>query len=307
MMDKTRSLAEGKWESILPALGVDKDFLANRPGPCPMCGGKDRFRFDDKGKGLWFCQQCRAGDGFSLLMGINGYTFAEAAAEVDGLLKMPDNNIEAKSKPKGRDPRRLLRKLAAGMTRSVEGTNTEAYLSSRGLAPSPVTRHISDVAYFEDGRWLRNTDAMAHYVCDSAGAPATIHMTYLESGRKADVKSAKKLMPSCQPWRGGAVRLYPLEGSEVMGIAEGIETAMACHKQFSVPVWASVNADNMAEFVPPPGVREILIFGDNDASYTGHAVSYTLARKLKGRGYEVSVHIPLFEGQDWADAFGGES
>ncbi|MDI5829610.1 hypothetical protein MJN51_36035, partial [Salmonella enterica subsp. enterica serovar Kentucky] len=34
-----------------------------RHAPCPACGGKDRFRFDDNGRGSFICNQCGAGDG----------------------------------------------------------------------------------------------------------------------------------------------------------------------------------------------------------------------------------------------------
>ena len=40
----------------------------NLIGTCPMCGGKDRFRFDDKGgRGTWICSQCGAGDEIELV------------------------------------------------------------------------------------------------------------------------------------------------------------------------------------------------------------------------------------------------
>ncbi|WP_308538738.1 primase-helicase zinc-binding domain-containing protein, partial [uncultured Pantoea sp.] len=56
------SAARGQWPRILPALGVK--VVKNRHAACPVCGGKDRFRFDDKeGRGTWFCNQCGAGDG----------------------------------------------------------------------------------------------------------------------------------------------------------------------------------------------------------------------------------------------------
>lgn len=46
--------ARGRWTSILPALGIDSKFLKRRNGPCPMCGGKDRYRFTDlNGLGTW--------------------------------------------------------------------------------------------------------------------------------------------------------------------------------------------------------------------------------------------------------------
>jgi putative DNA primase/helicase len=56
--------ARNRWREILPRLGVDTQFLTNRHGPCPLCGGKDRFRFDDRdGSGSYICGQCGAGVG----------------------------------------------------------------------------------------------------------------------------------------------------------------------------------------------------------------------------------------------------
>ena len=41
--------AEGRWRAILPRVGIPPGFLSGKHQPCPMCGGKDRARFDDKG------------------------------------------------------------------------------------------------------------------------------------------------------------------------------------------------------------------------------------------------------------------
>jgi len=50
-------------------LGVDPVFLDGKHHPCILCGGKDRFRFDNKdGSGSYFCSQCGAGTGMQLLM-----------------------------------------------------------------------------------------------------------------------------------------------------------------------------------------------------------------------------------------------
>src|SRR5947199_194195 len=52
-MQKISETARGRWHGILPQLGISANLLRNRHGPCPMCGGKDRFRFDDwDGKGV---------------------------------------------------------------------------------------------------------------------------------------------------------------------------------------------------------------------------------------------------------------
>jgi hypothetical protein len=65
--------ANGRWKEILSALGVDPATLKNHHGPCPGCGGKDRFRFDNlNGDGTFICSQGglgeTAGDGFELLV-----------------------------------------------------------------------------------------------------------------------------------------------------------------------------------------------------------------------------------------------
>lgn len=39
--------ANGRWPHILSALGINVP-SARRHGACPACGGKDRFRLDDK-------------------------------------------------------------------------------------------------------------------------------------------------------------------------------------------------------------------------------------------------------------------
>ncbi len=39
----------GKWYGVLSSLGIDRNYLQNKHGPCPICmEGTDRFRFDDK-------------------------------------------------------------------------------------------------------------------------------------------------------------------------------------------------------------------------------------------------------------------
>jgi putative DNA primase/helicase len=79
--------AQGRWRGILPAVGVPPEFLNGKHQPCPMCGGKDRARFDDKqGRGTWICTRCGAGDGFSLVMALNGWDFQRAAERIEALI-----------------------------------------------------------------------------------------------------------------------------------------------------------------------------------------------------------------------------
>jgi putative DNA primase/helicase len=89
---KTVDRARGRWPEILARCGVDRKFLRrNRHGPCPLCGGRDRYRFtDEHGSGSYFCNQCGAsrghGAGLRLLMKFRGWDFKTAVTEIDRLI-----------------------------------------------------------------------------------------------------------------------------------------------------------------------------------------------------------------------------
>lgn len=86
--DQVRDAAQGRWvELIFPAFGITVPAKKNVHGPCPICGGKDRFRCDDKlGKGSWICNQCNAGDGFSLIEKSRGMDYSTVLKEVGAIL-----------------------------------------------------------------------------------------------------------------------------------------------------------------------------------------------------------------------------
>jgi putative DNA primase/helicase len=66
----------GRWPGVLNALGMPSHYLTGKHTPCPICGGKDRFRFlDTGGRGTFICNQCGDGNGFTLVMWWKGVTF----------------------------------------------------------------------------------------------------------------------------------------------------------------------------------------------------------------------------------------
>lgn len=85
-----RNRALGRWHGILAALGIDAQYLRNRHGPCPGCGGRDRFRWDDKnGNGTFYCSgggDAISGSGFDLVMHTFNCDFAQAAKMVEEAL-----------------------------------------------------------------------------------------------------------------------------------------------------------------------------------------------------------------------------
>lgn len=86
-----------------------------------------------------------------------------------------------------------------------------------------------------------------------------------------------------------------------IGIAEGIETALAASRLFALPFWAATSAALLEKWKPPPVARQIVIAADNDHSFVGQAAAFSLAKGLVRDGYDVTVSIPKKPGDDWAD------
>jgi putative DNA primase/helicase len=101
--------AAGHWPDTLTTLGVDDQHLTGRHGPCPGCGGKDRFRFDDRdGRGTWICGgggNPQAGDGFGLLRHVHGWTAGEALHAVADHLGISGGGTTSATPPKRPAPR----------------------------------------------------------------------------------------------------------------------------------------------------------------------------------------------------------
>lgn len=290
---KTKDAARGKWRGILIACGADSKMLVDRHGPCPFCGGRDRFRFDNRdGDGSFICSNCGAGDGFEFLKRLRGWSFIDAAKEVDRVLGNIQDVDPVKPRIDEDTRRKLLNDLWAGAVPVMQRDPVALYLGSRGLAVpnGSVIRYASNCPLVGQG----HGPAMVALVAGPEGRPATIHRTFITmDGRKID----RALMPGSIP-DGSAVRLAPL--GEVLGIAEGIETALAASAQFGIPVWAALNAGMMGKWQAPEGVNEVIVFGDNDESFTGQAAAFALAHRL-ARKIKVRVEIPDRVGSDWAD------
>lgn len=296
-----RDVAAGRWPGILTALGVDPELLTGKHTACPVCGGKDRFRFDDKdGRGTFFCSNCRAGDGFTLLEKLKGWDFKTTAREVEQIAGTAPAVPPA---PTFSDTDKLKALTRVWRDSRPLQTDDEAaqYLIGRGLIiglPIPALRFHPALTYRDGAEIIGKFTAMLALVTGPDGKGVTLHRTYLKNGSKAPVPSPKKLMPG-KPIKGAAIRLHP--AIDVLGVAEGIETALAARQLFNVPVWSCVSASGIESFQPPAGVRHVIVFGDNDISGTGQAAAWALAKRLIADGVDTDVRLPERAGTDWAD------
>jgi putative DNA primase/helicase len=300
----TTQAAKGNWRGILMALGMPETFLRNQHGPCPLCGGNDRFRWDnDGGRGTYYCNSCGPGDGMKLAMKFTGKSFAEIAAKIDSIL----GNVKLDTPGKPATTEYDIRQALNGVWRVSKpvqpGDLVDRYLASRNLDDFVYPKTLRFAEKLRDGEGGIRPCMIA--LVGRYGQPKfdTIHRTFLRPDGlgKAEMASPRKLMPGQVP-DGACVMLSEWTKSGTLGIAEGIETAMAASALFDIPVWAAVSSSMMKKWLPPPGCENIVIFGDNDKKYGGQAAAYHLAQRLAARNLPVEqVKIPQLPGEDWAD------
>jgi putative DNA primase/helicase len=297
---ETAEAARGRWPGILTALGIDAKYLRNVHGPCPACGGKDRFRFDDDLNGKFFCSQCGAGDGFVLLQRVHAWDFKKAASEVDRIVGNIPITTEKKPERSDEDKSKACRKLLEGAGNVVDGTAAYRYLLNRCGHPGEVLRDLRAHPGIRHTQSGGVHPAMLGIMRYADGSGASVHRTYLtQEGQKALVDPVRKMMPGL-PLNGSAVRLG--SSAECMGIAEGIETAITASKLFDLPVWAATCAGLMKTWEPPAGVRSVVIFADNDENFVGYDAAMDLGKRLRRLGLEWEIKMPEKIGSDWNDA-----
>lgn len=223
-------------------------------------------------------------------MKVFGVDFREAACRIEAVLG--SSTVEQPKEPDTEAQRAQMNDLWSRSKPMRAGDRADLYLRSRGIALDgfPGALRVADTF---------RCRGMVARVTAHDGKPVNLHRTFLtEDGRKADVECPRKLMKGPFP-PGSTVRLHP--ATETLGIAEGIETALAARLLFGIPVWAALTAGSLQEFRPPQGVTSLMIFGDHDENFVGQAAALHLAKAVHRNSVSAKVLIPDAVGRDWND------
>jgi len=187
----------------------------------------------------------------------------------------------------------------------VPGDPATLYLKRRGFAgvwplPEPLRLHRA-LPYWHGADMLGTFPAMVAPIVAPDGRTVALHRTYLTAdGRKADVPSPKKVTGAAGPLAGACIPLHkPARGC--VGIAEGIETALAAWCASGVPTVASYCAGNLAAWRWPAGLQRLVIFADADKA--GREAADTLRARALAARLRCEMLTPTTDGADWCDVW----
>jgi putative DNA primase/helicase len=314
MPPSTKERARGRWRQILPALGIAGTFLTGRNVPCPMCGGRDRFRFIDRldADGMWVCNQCQPQPrpAIDLVIAYTGKPFPEAARTIDEVLGHNRQSSNGAISPHLPEQAKVIATASDGAAYAKKiwrrgvgvrpGDIVDRYLRSRGvgvdLYPPCLRTNALDWHWDEITSISSSHPTMLAMVTNPNGEHVATHRTFLADDGLGKANLAKPRKVTGKYGRGPTIRLMP--PAPLMGIAEGIETAISAALLFGVPTWSVICAGGIESFQPPPECRHLIVFADNDK----HGVSQRAARSLTARlSIRTEIKMPDRPGTDWND------
>lgn len=289
---ETVKQACGHWSRILPALGVK--VIKNRHQACPVCGGSDRFRFDDKeGRGTWFCNQCGAGDGLKLVEKVFGVSASEAAGKVDAVTgNLPPVALEviAAAEAETEADRKAAAALAVKLMEKTRPASGNAYLTRKGF---PGHECVMLTAIHKTGGVTFRAGDMVVPLYDNAGALVNVQLINSD-GLKRTLK-------------GGAVKgaCHTIEGKKQAGkrlwVAEGYATALTVHHLTGETVMVALSSVNLLSLASLARQKhpacQIVLAADRDLNGNGQSKAAAAADACEG-----IVALPPVFG-DWNDAF----
>lgn len=308
-------------------------------GPCPVCGGRDRFAVNPS-KRIFICRGAAGGDVIGMTMHLCGLDFigaceqltgepapkgmsrttdAQAKAEIERRREQAARERNQREKEEQAD--REKKAVSAGhiweSTAPLAETAGEAYLLKRGfyVPPSgwpPCLRFHKRLSYDLDTKL--SFPCIVARVDDVAGDLTAVWREYItEDGLKAPVEVQKL---GLGPTIGGAVRIGGL-GPKI-GAAEGFRSALGAWFLigFRYPVWSLLATAGFDNVELPLEVKEVRIFPDGDKPVRrkdgefipvdvppGRRAARKLRDRAKSMGIKATIEPEPLAGFDYENIF----
>lgn len=247
--DYIQEQANGYYVSrIFPAVGIKLHSNHNKHQPCPLCGGSDRFRCDDKnGTGSWICNQCGAGTGYTLVRDYTGNDAYDTHALIADILGIdggkPITEADRKAWAKAQAERESAEKQAKKQARQAAAKtaqerfntatpcDTHAYLTKKGVQSHGLK--VDTHGNLLIPLYFHNTDTGNITLCNVQSIGADGNKLFVKGGLVG----------------GAFFTLGDVLASDTIFVCEGYATGASIFEALdgSYPVIITFNADNMVK------------------------------------------------------------
>jgi len=279
-------------------------------------------------------------DGIAFIMHLTGRSFVDVFDELSEWLEGYDFD---KTKSGLYESNFVSLRETALVQRIKDDTSTRAWLNHLWSEGKPLTHEDAEPARrYLEGRGILAAALKAdcfmfhpklHYkhkgtyygafpgimavVRNNIGHPVSIHRIFLTpEGQKLQVTEKAPARKQCESLSSdikgrvitlGQCAIDAAKRDGVIGIAEGLETALAVMQGARIPVVSCISTSNMNAYRPPQGVRTVLIFVDIDRTSAGLIAAKRFKQTLEGEGYRAKLVFPDLKrpesakSVDWAD------
>lgn len=282
---KNRALAASTCDQWAAQLGwVLRRSGGELTGPCPICGGTDRFSINIW-MNVWNCRGCQVGgDVIRLVMHTEHLKFDEACLRVTGesgdyrpdpveAARLEQKRLadEAQREQEAANYRERARKDAHHIWDKAQppyAATLEAYLQLRGLDGGSIAlgeklwadgmplRYAPLRAYWHNGQLIYSGPAMIAAIQMPNRHFGGVHQTWIDldapKGKLALPPVDGKDLPAKKVLgikKGGAIRLFTPPAASRLVMGEGVETtltAMAHAREANTAYWAGIDLGNMS-------------------------------------------------------------
>jgi hypothetical protein len=261
-------------------------------GPCPVCGGVDRFSINVR-KQIFNCRGCAVGgDVIRFVRHLDGCDFATAIATLAG----DTARATPKPAPTRRDDGDKHRESAWLWSQRkpiAEGTPPALYLRKRGYTglipatfgyvPARDPYPAAMVAAFG------MADEPEPQILAAPKGVRGVHLTRLtvDGDKVPDAAGNAKIMIGV--CKGAPIVISPPNDLMGMAVTEAIEDALSVYQATGLGVWAAGAAGFMPALAPlvPDYIEVITVYAHDDTA--GQRYALELARILNARSFEVFV------------------
>ncbi len=296
--------AIGHWPDLLAAVGIDTP-RRGKHGPCPTCGGKDRFRLDDKGgRGTWICNQCGAGDGLMLVGLVTSKPIKEAAELIAPLVGLSAGGLDAAE----RERIHQQQQTRAGQERKqVELRRHKAARRAAAIMQDSEQAHAPYLARKSLGVCLCAVNRILIRDAGENFPPASLIVPlYNEANELVNVQliredGTKRYLAGGQK----AEAYHRIDGGGLVAVTEGYATGLSVYLATGATVYCAMDGGNLLNVAKiarrQHPTAEIIVCGDHDLDEAGQRNEITQRQTEEAAiAVEAVVALPPIPG-DWND------